>query len=302
MTETGWQRREFLRRAGIGALAAGAAPALLVGCSKTNPTKEKQGGGTLDKIKQQGYVTVGIANEQPYGYVDTSGNITGEAPSLAKEIFKELGVPKMKSKTVDFGGLIGGLKAGRFDTVAAGMTILPERCAQVAFADPDFIGKTAFLVPKGNPKHITRFDDVAKAGITLGVLTGAVEGGYAKSAGVKSGKIKKLSDQDAAYDALTAHRIDAVALTDISLNNVLAKHKGAPYEVTKGFIPVVDGKKQIGGGGFAFRKSDTDLLNAFNAKLHQLEKSGKELAIIKPFGFTSNNLPGDVTAAQLCKG
>lgn len=170
MTETGWQRREFLRRAGIGALAAGAAPALLVGCSKTDPTKEKQGGGTLDKIKQQGYVTVGIANEQPYGYVDTSGDITGEAPSLAKEIFKELGVPKIKSKTVDFGGLIGGLKAGRFDTVAAGMTILPERCAQVAFADPDFIGKTSFLVPKGNPKNITRFADVAKAGITLGVL------------------------------------------------------------------------------------------------------------------------------------
>ncbi|GAA4629224.1 ectoine/hydroxyectoine ABC transporter substrate-binding protein EhuB [Actinoallomurus vinaceus] len=295
MTST---RRDFLRSA---ALLAGAAP-LAAACSTTDPAKERSGGGTLARAKQQGYIQVGFANESPYGYTDTSGKLTGEAPELARVVFKELGIPDVKGVQLDFGGLIGGLQARRFDVIAAGMFVTPERCAQVAFADPDYIATTGFMVPKGNPKGIQRFEDAAKKNVKLGVLTGAVEGDYATKLGVKKDNIKTFADQPSAYEGLKAGRIDAIALTRISLVDTLKKHAGAPYEVTPSFIPQIGGKPQYGAGAFAFRKADSDLLSAFNGKLAELKQSGRLLGIIQPFGFGKAELPGAHTAAELCKG
>lgn len=291
-------RRDFIRNAAV--LAAGAVP--LAACSTTDPAKERSGGGTLARAKQLGYIQVGFANESPYGFTDKSGRLTGEAPELARVIFKELGFGDVRGVQVDFGGLIGGLQARRFDTIAAGMFITPERCAQVAFADPDYVATTAFMVPKGNPKGINRFEDAAKKNIKVGVLTGAVEAGYCTSLGVKKSNVKTFADQPSAYEGLKAGRIDAIALTRPSLADTLAKHPGAPFEVTQPFVPQIHGKPQFGAGAFAFRKADTDLLNAFNAKLAQLKQSNRLLPIIQPFGFTKAELPGNHTAAELCKG
>ena len=292
-------RRDFLRTA---TLLAGGVTLAAAGCTTTDPEAERQGGGTLARAKQEGRIKVGFANEAPYGYTDKSGKLTGEAPELARAIFKELGIPEVEGVQVDFGGLIGGLNAKRFDVIAAGMFINKERCAAVAFSDPDYVAKTAFMVPKGNPKNITRFEDVVKTKATIGVLNGAVEGGYAEELGVPKGQIKTFSDQPSAYEGLKAKRIDAIALTRISLADLLSKHPGEPFEVTEAFTPVIDGQERLGAGGFAFRKADTDLLQAFNAKLTEFKQQNKLLPIIKPFGFTEAELPGpNDTAAKFCQ-
>ncbi|MEW2355113.1 ectoine/hydroxyectoine ABC transporter substrate-binding protein EhuB [Spirillospora sp. NPDC029432] len=291
-------RRHFLRTA---TLLAGAIPLAAAGCTTTDPEAEKAGGGTLAKAKQEGKIRVGFANEAPYGFTDKSGKLTGEAPELARAIFKELGINNVEGVQVDFGGLIGGLKAKRFDVIAAGMFINKERCAEVAFSDPDYVAKTAFMVPKGNPKKILKFEDVTKTKANIGVLTGAVEGGYAEKLGVPKGQIKTFADQPSAYEGLKAERIDAIALTRISLVDLLSKHQGEPYEVTEAFVPVIDGKEQFGAGGFAFRKADTDLLKAFNDKLTEFKQQNKLLPIIQPFGFSQAELPGaGDTAAKFC--
>lgn len=301
MTDNRLQRRDFLRNMGFGALALGAGPVLLGACSTTNPSEVKKGGGTLEKIKKQGYINVGIAGEEPFGFVDKDGNLTGEAPALAKVIFPELGVKQVKPIQVKFEGLIPGLQAGQFDATAAGMSILPDRCKKVTFADPDYKTLTAFLVPKGNPKHILKFEDIAKdSGLTLGVMSGAVEGDFAKKLGVKPAQIKTFPDPASGFDGLSAKRVDAIALTGFSLRSLLDKHKGAPFEVTEQFAPVINGQKQVSAGGFAFRNADTDLVAAFNQKLEAAKKDGTLLKTLKPFGFTEEEMPGDLTAKQLC--
>ncbi|MQY02206.1 ectoine/hydroxyectoine ABC transporter substrate-binding protein EhuB [Actinomadura macrotermitis] len=292
-------RRDFLRTASLLGMAV---PLGAAACSTTDPAKERAGGGTLAKARKQGHITIGFANESPYGFTDRSGKLTGEAPELAKVIFKELGIAEVRGVQVDFGGLIAGVQARRFDVVAAGMFINPERCGQIAFADPDYIAKTAFLVPKGNPRRIRTFEDAARAKARIGVLTGAVEGGYAERLGVAKGDIKAFASQPDAYDGLKAGRVDAVALTRISLVDLMSKHQGDAFEVTDAFVPVIDGKERFGAGGFAFRKADTELLQAFNGKLAELKRSNRLLPIIKPFGFSEAELPGDHTAAEFCKG
>lgn len=175
-------------------------------------------GGTLARLRQQGTVTVGIANEAPYGFLSEQGEVTGEAPAVAKPIYDRLGIPRMNAEVVDFGSLIPGLNANRYTMVAAGMYITPERCANAAFSVPDYCAPSAFLVPQGNPQNITRFTDIARnSDVTLGVLSGAVEGDYARQSGVPRSRIRTFPGQNDLYEGVKAGRVYCGALTSISL-------------------------------------------------------------------------------------
>lgn len=300
MPERAMDRRGFFRAAAVSAVLSGAAPTLLAGCSFAD--KEFPGGGALDRARQQGFINVGFANEAPYAYTDRSGTLTGGMAELAKTIFKDLGVKEVRGVRLDFGELVAGLIAGRCDTTAAGMFITPKRCELVTFADPDYCTKTAFLVPRRNPDGLNSFADVAKQpDLRLGVLSGAVEGDQAKAAGVRKTQIRTFSDQSGAFEALEARGIQAIALTRISLANLLKMHEGAAYEVTDPFTPMIGGKESIGCGAFAFRNEDTDLVRAWNGGLAELKRSGRLLQIIGPFGFTEEELPGDHTANEICR-
>jgi polar amino acid transport system substrate-binding protein len=121
-----------------------------------------------------------------------------------------------------------------------------------------FCAPNAFMVPKGNPDNITDFESVAKApGIKLGVFSGAVEGDYAKTAGVSGSKIVTVPDMPAGVTPLQLGRIRAIGLTSITLNWALKQDPSINAEVTEPFTPVVNGKEQLGYGAAAFRKGDT---------------------------------------------
>ncbi|MGW4790999.1 ectoine/hydroxyectoine ABC transporter substrate-binding protein EhuB [Nonomuraea sp. NPDC004297] len=310
MTTDRWTRRHFFRNTGLTATALVGGPALLAACSRVD-----NGGGATDaatdadplaRFKEAGTIKVGIANEQPYGYRDKDGNLTGEAPELARVIFKALGVNQIEAQIVDtFGSLIPGLQSGQYDFIAAGMFITPERCSQIAFTNPDYAAATAFLVAKGNPKQITGFEAIATGDAKVGVLEGAVEKGYAESGGVPGDRIQVFPNQDAAFKGILAGRVDAIALTAVSLRWTLQQqYADKPLEVTESFVPVVDGKEQVGAGGFGFRKSDTGLLEAFNAELKKLQEANGVLPVIERFGFTATEVDqaAKLTAQQLCAG
>lgn len=274
-------------------------PSLLAACSKTDTSA---GGGLLQKVKNQGYIQVGIAGEAPYGFME-SGKLTGEGPAIQQEIFTALGIKEVRATQVDFGQLIPGLVANRFDAVAAGMSITPARCTQAAFSEPEYIAPEAFLVPKGNPKKVTDFDSGAKQSLKLGVLSGAIEGGYATDSGLPAGNVIEVQTQKDGLAALQSGRIDALALTSISLNYLLKSNPTDSVEVTKPFTPVIKGKQIVNAGGSVFRKSDTDLLQAYNEQLKKIQASGKQLQLLQPFGFGPETMPpAGLTTAQLCQG
>jgi polar amino acid transport system substrate-binding protein len=298
VSESTWTRRDFLRRSAL-LVGLGAAPSLLGACTRTQSGGGS--GGTLAKVKQQGFITVGFAGEAPYAYQE-GGTLTGEDPSVHREIWKAVGVNELRGVQVDFGQLIPGLNANRFDVVAAGMFILPERCQQASFSEPVYCAPNAFLVPKGNPKNISDFPSVKQAGIKMGVLSGAVEGLYAQKSGVSNSNIVQLASQRDGLAALTSGRVGAFALTSISLRNMLKENPDASVELTEPFTPVIDGKEELGCGGAVFRKADNDLREAFNTELAKLKQSGQLLKLIEPFGFGPETIPpADVTTQQLCQ-
>lgn len=304
-------RRTDRRRFLWGSLGAGgllAAPGLLAACSKTEAGTGKPAGGDtggggdlLDKLKKQGYVQVGFANEQPYGFSD-NGKPTGESPAVVGYIFGQLGVPELKGTVAEFDSLIPALNAGRFDVVAAGMSILPDRCQNALFSEPVYVGSTAIMVKKGNPFHITDLKSVAEhKKFRLGVMSAAVEKKFAEAAGVKDSQIKTVKSQQDGLDSIKAGRIDGFCLTSFSLN-WLAKKDADAVEVTDSFVPVIDGEKQSGAGGAVFRKDSQSLVDKFNDELKKLhEDKEKFLSLISPFGFDESAIPpADLTTKQLC--
>ena len=242
------------------------------------------GDGPLAAKFPAGSLTIGIANEVPYGYEDaTTGDATGEAPEVAKAILSELGVDDVDAVVVEFGALIPGLQAGQYDMIAAGMFITPERAEQIIFSDPDYCGATAFAVPEGNPLGLSDFGSIADGDAIVGVLSGAVEEGYALDSGVPDDRVSRFADTPSVFDALVAGRIDAVALTDVTVATQVAALDG--FESTAGFIPVINGEEQLGCGGFGF--IDQEFRDIFNAKLKEFQADGKILPIVEPFGFSA---------------
>ncbi len=293
-------RRDFLRRS---ALVGGVALSggFLSACSRTDAGGGTSAATTLAKIKKQGYVTVGFANERPYGYRD-GGKLVGEAPAISREIFSQIGNIELRGKLFQFDALIPALRAGRVDVVTAGMFITPDRCQKAAFGQPEYVVPSAFLVKQGNPKNLTDYQSVVDQKATLAVLSGAVEVDQATGAGVPDSQLMKVSDQQAGLDAVSSGRADALNLTSISLRSLAKNASGV--EVAEPFTPVVDGKKQYGAGAAVFREDDQDLLQAYNQQLAKIMgDEQKWLGLVKPFGFTVNEKPpADLTTAKLCNG
>ncbi|WP_142217319.1 ectoine/hydroxyectoine ABC transporter substrate-binding protein EhuB [Streptomyces sp. SLBN-118] len=285
---TGSIRRRTVLFGTAGALgAAGAA-----GCSRV------PSGDALARLKSQRTVRLGIAGEVPYGYVDDQGEFTGEAPELARVIFKRLGIDSVQPVATDFASLIPGLNSQQFDVVSAGMYINKERCEQVIFADPEYQMLDSFIVRKGNPKNLHTYEDVVKAKATFATGTGYAEIDYAVAAGCPEKDIVILQDQVAGLNAVESGRVDVFAGTALTTREVVKKSRKA--EATEPFAAVVDGDKKIDGGGFAFRPTDTELRDAFNTEIHKMKKSGELFRILRSFGFTRNEMTA-LTAEELCR-
>ncbi|MEU2926201.1 ectoine/hydroxyectoine ABC transporter substrate-binding protein EhuB [Streptomyces sp. NPDC007251] len=286
------------RRSVLGGLAAlgvlGAA-----GCSRVAEASGTEGGDLLERLRAQGVVRLGIAGEVPFGYIDKDGHLTGEAPELAKVIFKRLGVDRVQPVPTEFGSLIPGLNSQQFDVVAAGMYVNPERCQQVIFADPDYQMLDSFIVRKGNPMGLHSYQDVVAKKAKFATGTGYAEIQYAVDAGYKQSDILIVPDQVAGLNAVEAGRVDVFAGTALTTRAVVKK--SAKAEATRPFAPLVKGKPHVDGGAFAFRPTETKLRDAFNVELRKLKKSGELFRILRPFGFTTAEMT-DLTAKELCGG
>lgn len=288
--------RLFVTRRG---LMLGSAAGFLAAAGGVRPARAE---GTLERAREQGFIRVGFANEAPYGYATPSGELTGEAPEVAKAVLERMGIGEVDGVLTEFASLIPGLKAGRFDIIAAGMFVSPKRCEQIAFSEPTYGMGQAFLVAEGNPKGIKTYDDFANdSDLKMGVMAGAIEKQYAEDSGVDMSKVQTYPDGPSALAAVRAGRIDGFPLTSLSINNLVrTAGEGAGVEATPSFSEIA-GSYVRGHGAFGFRKEDTALLAAFNEVLSDFVGSEEHLALVEPFGFGANTLP-ELSTAELCAG
>jgi polar amino acid transport system substrate-binding protein len=261
---------------------------------------------TLERIKREGAVRIGFANEPPFGFATSSGTVTGESPEIARAVLAKMGLGEVKLEGVvtEFGSLIPGLLASRFDIIAAGMFVRPARCEQISFSEPTVGIGEALMVVAGNPLNLHSYEDVAKnTRATLAVISGGAERDYAIATGIPEDRLKIFLDNPSGMTAVVSGRADAFSLTSLAIQNLIDTAKNPAIERATPFTdPVVNGKSVRGYGAFGFRKEDTDFRAAFNAVLKSYIGSPEHRKLVAQFGFTEAELPGSVTTAELCAG
>ena len=257
--------------------------------------------GTLERAREQGFVRVGFANEVPYAYANPDGTLTGEAVEVARAVFERLGIPEMDGVLTEFGSLIPGLQARRFDVITAGMYVTPTRCEQVLFADPEYSIGEGLVVEEGNPLSLTGYEDIAaNPEVRVGTGAGWLEFDYMLAVGVSEDQIVTYPDAPSGMAGLQSDRIDAFTGTSLTMREIAEQTSGVEF-VEDFEQPVIDGESIRSYGAAAFRMGDEDFRDAFNAELQGLKDSGELAEIIGEFGFGQTELPGDVTSADLCE-
>lgn len=269
---------------------------VLVACAALGLISTVQAATSLDEITQNSSIRIGYANETPFAYTETDGRVTGESPEIAKIIFEGMGIKKVDGVLTEWGSLIPGLRAGRFDVIAAGMYITPARCKQVLFTDPHYALPDTLLVASGNPKKLHSYADVAKdPTVKLAIMAGTVNLAYARDSGVKDEQILQVPDTTAQLQAVRAGRADAAVGTQLTMKGLAAKG-GEKVEAVSSFT---DDPSHTGYGALAFRPEDKDLRDAVNAELQKWLGSEEHLKTVEPFGFDRANVTKK-TAAELC--
>jgi polar amino acid transport system substrate-binding protein len=285
------------RRGGRAAAAILAAGLLLTACgggddtdtdtgaaaddgAATDDGGEGEASGVVAEYQESG-VTLGVANEVPFGSVGEDGEPTGIGPDVARAVLDEMGIAINDAQVVEFGELIGGLQAGQFDIITAGMYITPERAEQVFFSDPDYCVAESLAVEEGNPHGIEDYSSIVdNPDVTVAVASGTVEVDYVEQAGIPDDQIETFGDIESMYRALEAGEVDAVTGTAATVTTQADARDG--IEAVDGFFPVdEEGEEILPCGGHAF--DDEEFRDAFNEVLNQLREDGTTKEIITSY-------------------
>ena len=280
-------RRKFLKTilaAGLAAFTFGAMP---------GPAKAQS---LLDKIKNGETVRIGFSNEIPWAYPGENNEPLGFVNAMTLDLLEKMGTTKIEPIVTEWGSLIPGLQAGRFDIITGGMYILPERCRNALFTEPLGTFVDALLVPKGNPEDLHSFDDVRDKGLTF--VTGA---GYntvknAKEVGIADDKIMQVAGPAEILQAVKSGRAAAGSGTYFTMKEFADKDDAV--ELADPFTPpVIDGYP-----GLAFLPNQQAEVDAFNAALKDYVGSDEMMESVGKYGYSKANLPDGTTTAELCKG
>ncbi|MDP2780724.1 ectoine/hydroxyectoine ABC transporter substrate-binding protein EhuB [Devosia sp.] len=257
---------------------------------------------TLAEIKESGTIRIAVANEIPYGYVDPNGEALGAGPDVAKALMEQLGVENIEWVTTNFSSLIPGLKADRFDMVAAEMAILPDRCDQVLFSEPNSSYGEGLLVAEGNPKGIHAYSDFAdNADYKVAIMAGADQLEMLQKLGVADANMVTIAANADAISTVATGRADAYAATSLTASGLADQGDGV--ELAGDFTdPVIDGVAVRSWGGFTFASGNEELRDAVNEALAEFKQTSEWAETLSGYGFAQSDIDGSGqrTTEELC--
>jgi polar amino acid transport system substrate-binding protein len=209
-----------------------------------------------------------------------------------------LGIPRVEWRLTEFGGLIEGLEAGRFDVIAAGMFITPGRQQRVAFSLPAFRVGPGLLVRKGNPLGLRSYADLLQnPQARVAVVSGSAEESQLLRLGCPGERLVRVPHALSGRAAVESGLADALALSAPTVRWMAADPRPGLAGTVEACTAAEDGAAaQRALGGFAFRKGDRALRLAWDAELAAFVGSPEHRRLVSAFGFTDAELPPGAAA------
>jgi octopine/nopaline transport system substrate-binding protein len=298
MMQQGWLKRGVRLAAGFVVVAFA-----LSACGDANKSGKAQApaaGGIPNPLR--------VATEgayPPYNMVDASGNLVGFEIDMMKEVCTRI-VVECQFIAQAWDGIIPALQAGRYDVIAAGMSITTERLQAVDFS----IGYTTtpgyLVASKANPLSknqygveridfttlepeeqatLDRLRDAVK-GKTLGVQASTIHANFAEKYLGDAVDLRRYDTQEnLALDLLTG-RVEIGLADAVNWNIFLQRPDGKDFGY---FGPALDGGLFGSGQGLAVAKGRPELVAALNKALAEMKADGTLKAIsVQWFGFDAS--------------
>jgi polar amino acid transport system substrate-binding protein len=250
----------------------------------------------LEKAESGEPIRIGFANEIPFAYPGEDGSPKGFVNAITIGVLNDMGYENIEPVQTEWGGLIPGLNANRFDIITGGMNILASRCENIAFSEPIAKIGDGFIVAPGNPEGIGNYADLAESGAIM--VTGA---GYsnieaAKDAGVSEENIMQVPGPTEILAAVRAGRADAGAGTYFTVKQLADSSEGAVEATDPNAMP----EETMNWAGIGFRKDNQEFLDKFNAALEEYIGSEEMMEAVAEYGYGEGSLPGDRTTEWVC--
>ncbi len=255
--------------------------------------------GLLEEIKARGVIRNGVECQNPPGeyYDPESNDCVGYSIELAQLFADKLGV-ELEVVDTSWAGVIPSLYTENFDLIWSSMTITDERKKAVDFSNPYGCDQVTWIVNKGDTS-ITKPADL-NGKIVATQLNSAAEiqaQDLEVSENIEYKELKSFDHFDGAYLSVTTGQADIA--TSTAWNNIpLFKAQPDTFDVAF-TLPIFNYV------GVAVRKQDSDLTQAVNEFLAEIEASG-EMADLqyKYYGYaftcgeTGPNAPADWVAPE----
>ncbi|MCF8108361.1 MAG: ectoine/hydroxyectoine ABC transporter substrate-binding protein EhuB [Desulfohalobiaceae bacterium] len=250
----------------------------------------------LDRVDSGESIRLGFATEIPWAYPGENQEPLGFVNAITLGILETMGYTDIEPVVTEWGGLIPGLKAQRFDIITGGMYILNSRCKNVNFSEPIGVFGECFIVPKGNPKGIENYQDIKEKDALLVTGSGYSTIENAKKEGVPESNIMTVPGNTEILAAVKSGRADAGGVTYFSAVH-LSEESGGAVEPTN---PTKNPEWTFNWVGIGFRKSDTEFLAAFNKALDEYLGTEEMMEAVAEYGYSKTQLPGDVSTEYVC--
>ncbi len=207
---------------------------------------------------------------EPYEYME-GDTVVGIDAEIADAVAAKLGL-EAQVENMDFDAVIPSVTSGKVDIGLAGMTVSEERLNNVNFTDPYVEAGQVIIVKEGS--DITSVADLS--GKVIGVQRGTTGDEYVSddANGVGVASVERFSNGPDATQSLLTDKIDAVVIDNEPAKKLVANSEG---------LVILDEKLTSEEYAIAVAKDNTELLDAINTALDELEESGELQAILDKY-------------------
>ncbi|WP_425258286.1 transporter substrate-binding domain-containing protein [Rubrivivax sp. RP6-9] len=249
---------------------------------------------SLQRVRDAGVLRIGYAVAPPYAWVGDDGTVRGESPESARVVAARLGLPRVEWVQVGFAELVPGLLERRYDLVASGLFVSPQRAQQVGFADPLVRAVPGLLVRRGNPLALHAYADVRAGAARVAVIDGSVAQARLLALGVPAERLLTVPDPQTGRLAVERGHADALALSLPALAWMARSVPGMLEALELGATPAADSHDVA----VAFHPDDRALRAAWNAAQAGWGGSAEHRRVVHGLGFVVASAPSAAATAS----
>lgn len=219
----------------------------------------------MELVEEGQFIYASSGEFKPFSVTEADGTMTGFDIEVGEAVAKELGLEPVQKK-FKFGGIVEGVKSGRFDAAVASHTITEDRLKAVNFSTPYYYsGPQIFVRPDSSVETLDDLD-----GLEIAVSKGST---YAETAEEVTDNIILYDSDVTALEALSRGKHDVVITDFITGKEAI----GAGMDIV--------GKEVLGLSeqAIAIAKDNTELLEKVNEALEKLRENGTLAEISKKY-------------------